>query len=189
MAAMVTGQFEYVHNVRVPAMLPGRVVRPPAVGATLRAVDETSGRDVPGLVKVVIKNKFVGVVAERQWQAVQAAETLKAQWTAGVGLPPQHEFYDSLRHQQPARDLWVVNSHDVDEMLAQAAAGIKATYLYPYQAHASIGASCAVADVRDGKATRWSATQSVYPTRSGGASLLGLPVDNVRVMYRRGAGC
>jgi nicotinate dehydrogenase subunit B len=189
MAAMVTGQFEYVHNVRVPDMLHGRVVRPPAVGATLRAVDETSVRDVPGLVKVVIRNNFVGVVAERQWQAVQAAEKLKVQWTAGVGLPHQGEFYDYLRHQQPSRDMLVVNSQDVDATLAQAAAIIKATYLYPYQAHASMGASCAVADVRDGKATLWSATQSVYPTRSGVALLLGLPVDNVRVIYRRGAGC
>src|SRR5215813_14817232 len=144
MAAMVTGQFEYVHNVRVPDMLHGRVVRPPAVSATVRAIDETSVRDVPGLVKVVIRNNFVGVVAERQWQAVQAAETLKVQWTAGVGLPPQGEFYDALRHQQPARDMFVVNSQDVDETLAQAAV-ITATYLYPYQAHASIGASCAVA--------------------------------------------
>src|SRR5215813_8905001 len=189
MAAMVTGQFEYVHNVRLLDMLHGRVVRPPAIGATVRAVDETSVRAVPGLVKVVIRNNFVGVVAERQWQAVQAAETLKAQWTAGVGLPPQGEFYDSLRHQQLSRDMFVVNSQDVDETLAQAAAVITATYLYPYQAHASIGASCAVADVRDGKATLWSATQSVYPTRSGVALLLELPVDHVRVMYRRGAGC
>src|SRR5262249_11322096 len=163
------------------------VVRPPAVGATVRAVDETSVRDVPGLVKVVIRHNFVGVVAERQWQAAQAAETLKAQWTAGMGLPPQSEFYDALRHQQPARDLFVVNSQDVDATLAQAAAVITATYLHPYQAHASMGTSCAVADVRDGKATLWSATQSVYPTRSGVALLLGLPVDNVRVIYRRGA--
>jgi CO/xanthine dehydrogenase Mo-binding subunit len=189
MAAMVAGQFEYVHNVRVSDMLHGRVVRPPAVGATLLAVDETSVRDVPGLVKVVLKNNFVGVVAERQWQAVQAAEKLKVRWTAGVGLPHQGEFYGYLRHQQPSRDMFVVNSQDVDETLAQAAAVIKATYLYPYQAHASIGASCAVADVRSGKATLWSATQSVYPTRSGVALLLGLPVDNVRVIYRRGAGC
>src|SRR5262249_52244676 len=136
MTAMATGQFEYVHNVHVPGMLHGRVVRPPAVGATVRALDETSVRDVPGLVKVVVRNNFVGVVAERQWQAVQAAEKLKAQWTVGVGLPHQHEFYDSLRHQQPSRDLFVVNSQDVDETLTQAAAVIKATYLYPYQAHA-----------------------------------------------------
>ena len=189
MAALVTGQFEYVHNVRVPGMVHGRVVRPPAVGATLIDVDQTAVRTMPGVLQAVVRHNFVGVVAERQWQAMQAADALQARWTAGSGLPPQGEFYTVLRQQQPSRDLFVVNSQDVEAQLAQAAAVIKATYLHPYQAHASMGTSCAVADVRDGQATLWSSTQSVYPTRSGVALLLGLPVDRVRVIYKRGAGC
>src|SRR5215831_12960834 len=189
MAAMATGQFAYVHNVRVPGMVHGRVVRPPAVGATLIDVDQTAVRTMPGVLQVVVRHNFVGVVAERQWQAMQAAAALQARWTAGSGLPPQGEFYTVLRQQQPSRDLFVVNSQDVDAHLAQAAAVIKATYLHPYQAHASIGTSCAVADVQDGQATVWSATQSAYPTRSGVALLLGLPVDRVRVIYTRRAGC
>ncbi len=74
---MATGQFEFVHNVRLPGMLHGRVVRPPAVGATLVGVDEGSVRAMPGVVKVVVKKNFVGVVAEKPWQAIQAAEKLK----------------------------------------------------------------------------------------------------------------
>ena len=85
--AIVTGQFEFVHNVRVPGMLHGRVVRPPAVGASVMAVDENSVRDVPGLVKVVVKKNFVGVVAQKPWQAIQAAGKLKVTWSAGTGLP------------------------------------------------------------------------------------------------------
>jgi CO/xanthine dehydrogenase Mo-binding subunit len=189
MAAMATGQFEYVHNVRVPGMVHGRVVRPPAAGATLMDVEQTSVRTMPGVLQVVVRHNFVGIVAERQWQAIQAADALQARWTAGSGLPPQGEFYTVLRQQHLSRDLVVVDSQDVDAQLAQAAAVITATYLHPYQAHASMGTSCAVADVREGQATLWSATQSVYPTRSGVALLLGLPVDNVRVIYRRGAGC
>src|SRR5437763_238556 len=73
MAAMATGRFEFVHNVRVPGMLHGAVVRPPAVGATLTGVDESSVRGLPGVVKVVVKKNFVGVVAEKPWQAMQAA--------------------------------------------------------------------------------------------------------------------
>ena len=188
MAALATGQFEYVHNVRVPGMVHGRVVRPPAVGATLIDVDQNEVRTMPGVLQVVVRHNFVGVVAERQWQAMQAAAALQVRWTLGGGLPPQREFYDHLRHLQPSRDLFVVNSQDVDAQLAQAAAVIKATYLHPYQAHASIGTSCAVADVQDGQATVWSATQSAYPTRSGVALLLGLPVDRVRVIYTRRAG-
>jgi CO/xanthine dehydrogenase Mo-binding subunit len=186
--ALVTGQFEFVHNVRVPGMLHGRVVRPPAVGATVVNVDEGSVRGVPGLVKVVVRQNFIGVVAEKQTQAIAAAARLKVVWTSGVGLPVQKDFYDYIR-KQPCRDVLMVDSLDIEQKLAQAATVLKATYCYPYQAHGSIGASCAVADVRADKATVWSSTQSVYPTRAGVATLVGLPVDGVRVIFVRGSGC
>src|SRR5258708_2529658 len=185
---LVTGRFEFVHNVQVAGMLHGRVVRPPAVGATVVSVDESSVGGVPGLVKVVVRKDFVGVVAEKQMQAAEAAGQLKVVWTSGLGLPAQQDFYDYIR-KQPSRDVLMVDSQDVDQKLAQAATVLKATYSYPYQAHGSIGASCAVADVRADKATVWSPTQSVYPTRSGLATLLGLPVDDVRVIFVRGSGC
>ena len=188
MAQMATGRFEFVHNVRVPGMLHGAVVRPPAVGAALVSVDEGSIRSLPGVVKVVVKNNFVGVVAEKFWQAMQAARELKAVWTDGTGLPPQREFYDYLR-QQPSRDGLVVNSNDVAGTLARSASTVRATYLHPYQMHGAIGTSCAVADVQGGKATVWSATQSAYPTRSGVALVLGVPAENVHVIFTRGAGC
>ena len=187
-AAMATGQLEFVQNVRVPGMLHGAVVRPPEVGATLTNVDESSVRGMPGVVKVVVKHNFVGVVATKPWQAMQAAAALKASWTAGAGLPPQRGFYDHLRR-QPSRDAFIVNSKDVDDTLAKAPTVVKATYVHPYQMHGSMGTSCAVADVQGGKATVWSSTQSAYPTRSGVAKLLAVPADNVRVIYTRGSGC
>jgi nicotinate dehydrogenase subunit B len=187
--AMATGQFEFVHNVRVPGMLHGQVIRPPAVGATLVSVEEGSVRGFPGIVKVVVKNNFVGVIAEKPWQALQAANHLKLVWTRGYGLPPQRDFHEYLRNQKPTRDALLVNSKDVDEKLAGAARVVKATYLYPYQMHGSVGSSCAVADVKDGKATIWSATQAVYPLRSSVAKVLGLTPENVRVIYRMGSGC
>ena len=186
--ALVTGQFEFVHNVRVPGMLHGRVVRPPAVGATVVKVDEGSVRGISGLVMVVVRKNFVGVVAEKQSQAITAAAKLKVVWTSGTGLPSQKDFYDYIR-KQPSRDVLFVDSQDVKQQLAQAATVLKATYCHPYQAHGSIGASCAVADVHADTATVWSATQSVYPTRAGVATLAGLPVDNVRVVFVRGSGC
>jgi nicotinate dehydrogenase subunit B len=186
--ALMTGQFEFVHNVRVPGMLHGRVVRPPAVGATVASVDESSVRQVSGLVKVVVRNNFVGVVAEKQAQAIEAARQLKVSWNPGPALPPQKTFYDSLR-KQPTRDVLVVDSKDVEQRLAAARNVVRATYAYPYQMHGSLGTSCAVADVKPESVTVWSATQSVYPTRSIVAKLLGLPLDRVRVIYVRGSGC
>jgi CO/xanthine dehydrogenase Mo-binding subunit len=187
-AALMTSQFEFVHNVRVPGMLHGRVVRPPEVGATVASVDQNSVKQIPRLVKVVVHNNFVGVVAEKQWQAVQAARQLKVKWNPGPGLPTQKTFFESLR-KQPSQDTLLVDSKDVEQQLAAARTVVRATYVYPYQMHGSIGTSCAVADVKADKATVWSATQSVYPTRSIVAKLLGLPLESVRVVYVRGSGC
>jgi nicotinate dehydrogenase subunit B len=187
-AALMTGQFEFVHNVRVPGMLHGRVVRPPSVGATVAGLDEGSVGRLPGVVKIVVRNNFVGVVAEKQSQAIAAARHLKVTWKPGAGLPPQKTFYDSLRN-QPSRDVLVVDSKDVEQRLAAAGTVVRARYVYPYQMHGSLGPSCAVAEVKPGAATVWSATQSVYPTRSIVAELIGLPLDSVRVIYVRGSGC
>ena len=187
--AMATGEFEYVHNVRVPGMLYGQVVRPPTYGSTLVSVDENSVKSLPGVVKVIVKKNFVGVVAEKPWQALQAANQLKATWTPGSALPKAGEIHDYLRNKKPVRDTYSVNSKDVDEKLAQSAKVIKATYHYPYQMHGSFGTSCAVADVQTGKATVYSPSQAVYPLRSTLAMLLDMPQDNVHVVFKMGSGC
>jgi nicotinate dehydrogenase subunit B len=186
--ALMAGTFEFVHNVRVPGMVHGRVIRSPDIGAAVVSVDEKSAQHVPGLIKVVVRKNFVGVVAEKQWQAARAAQDLKVSWKPGSGLPAQKDFYDYLR-KQPSRDVMLVNSNDVNVKLKSASRVLKTTYVHPYQAHGSIGSSCAVADVQADHATIWSATQSVYPTQHGISALIGLPPDKVRVIFVRGSGC
>ncbi|HET9267103.1 MAG TPA: molybdopterin cofactor-binding domain-containing protein [Vicinamibacterales bacterium] len=187
--AMVTAQLEYVHNVRVPGMLHGRVVRPPSVGATVSRVDETSVRGMPGLVRVVVRRNFVGVVAEKPFQAAQIAEKLQVTWTPGPAIPAQATYYDHLRADRASRDTYLLDSGDVDQTMRGATRVVSATYLHPFHMHGSVGSSCAVADVQPGKATLWSATQAVYPMRDTAALLLGLPADQVRVVFTRGSGC
>jgi nicotinate dehydrogenase subunit B len=186
---LATGQFEFVHNVRLPGMLHGRVIRPPAVGATVVSVDENSVKDLPGLVKVVVKKNFVGVVAQKPWQAIQAANKLKVTWTPGTGLPSHADFYNTVRNQKPTRDTLLVDSKDVEQKLGEAATVLKATYNHPYQMHGSVGSSCAVADVQGEKATLWSPTQGVWYQKSTAAMVLGLKPENVHVIFRRGSGC
>jgi CO/xanthine dehydrogenase Mo-binding subunit len=187
--ALVSGRFEFVHNVRVDGMLHGRVVRPPEIGAHVVAVDESSIRDLAGIVRIVTKRNFIGVVADKPWQAMAAARQLRVQWSPGVAVPEQQHLYEYLRTHTPRRDSLSVDSGDVDQQLARAATRLTATYLYPYQMHGSIGTACAVADVRDGRATVWSATQAVYPLKNTLAMVLGIPPDNVRVVFRMGPGC
>jgi nicotinate dehydrogenase subunit B len=189
MAAMVTAQLEYVHNVRVPGMLHGRVVRPPSVGATLGRADEAAVRGMPGLVRVVVRGNFVGVVAEKPFQAAQIAAKLPVTWTPGPAIPPQATYYDHLRRDTASRDTLLLDSGDVDQMLKGARTVVSATYRHPFHMHGSVGSSCAVADVQPGKATLWSATQAVFPMRDTAARLLNLSTDAVRVVFTRGSGC
>ncbi len=84
MPEMVTGRFEYVHNVRVPGMVHGRVVRPPTVGATVAAAStKAPSAACPASSRSSSKKDFVGVVFEKQWQAVQAANQMKVTWKPG----------------------------------------------------------------------------------------------------------
>ena len=187
--AMVTAQLEYVHTVRVPGMLHGQVVRPPSIGATLAKVDEASVRGMPGLVRVVVRKNFVGVVAEKPFQAAQIAAKLQVSWTPGPALPPQATYYDHLRRDAASRDTYLLDSGDIDRTLRAARTVVSATYRHPFHMHGSVGSSCAVADVQAGQATLWSATQAVFPMRATAARLLGLPAEQVRVVFTRGSGC
>jgi CO/xanthine dehydrogenase Mo-binding subunit len=119
---------------------------------------------------------------------VQAVRQIRAEWKPGPKLPPQDSFFDHIKT-QPSHDSLAVDSKDVDAQLAAAAKVLRAKYTYPFQMHGSLGASCAVADVKAHSATIWSATQSAYPTRDVTAKLLGLPPDTVRVIYTRASGC
>ncbi len=186
--ALMTGRFEFLQHVKIPGMLHGRVVRPPGMGAKLVAVDEASIGHIPGMVKVVIRKDFIGVVAETQYAAVCAARELAVNWQPGPELPAHHSFYDYLRV-QPSHAVLSVDSGDIDHFVDTDARLVQARYVYPYQMHASLGTSCAVADVSGDGATVWSATQSAYPTRSVVAKLLAMPLEKVRIIYVRGSGC
>jgi CO/xanthine dehydrogenase Mo-binding subunit len=190
---IVTGQYQLVHHVRLPGMVHGKVVRPPTVGATFVSINNQSEvESLPGNPKVIVKGNFVGVVADKQWQAIKAVEALKVTWAPGPALPKQSELYDYMR-KQPSQDSYTVNTGDVDQMYDQALIKYKQTYLHPYQMHGSVGSSCAVADVQGtgstAKATIYSPTQGVYPQRDSVAKVLGIPNTNVRVIFVQGSGC
>ena len=191
--AKAFGTHTYVHNVRLPGMLHGRVVRPPFVGAKVMSVNQGSVASLPGKVQVVVVKDFVGVVADTQWHAIQAAGLLDVTWSSGATLPDQASLYTWMT-QQPSADTMVVDTGDTDTVMASAAKTFSAQYLHPYQMHGSIAGSCAVADVRGGTgktatAKIWSPTQGVYPQRDSVALVLGIPAANVRVIYVEGSGC
>jgi nicotinate dehydrogenase subunit B len=203
----VTGQFTYVQDVKLPGMLHARVIRPVRLSgepsataiatvikgtradAALDSIDESTVKDLPGFVKVVVKGDFVAVVAEREEQAVAAAQAIGVSWKNKPSLPDQSGLYDAMVKAKIDNTRVIQNSGDVEHSIAGSAKVLQATYNYPYQAHASIGPSCAVADVHDGVCEVWSGTQGVYQLRAAIATALNLQPGAVRVNYVEGSGC
>ncbi|HEV8020424.1 MAG TPA: molybdopterin cofactor-binding domain-containing protein [Candidatus Lustribacter sp.] len=180
----VYGSYAYMQNLRVPGMLHGRVIRPTPIGATLASVDETSIAGMHG-VRVVKRDAFLGVVAPTEWAAITAMRKLKVTWTGG-GLAPVNDLAAAVRAVPQLSEKAIV---DTGNVAALGSSALNATYVWPYQTHGSIGPSCGVADVRDGKATIWSSTQGIFPLRPAIATLLGLPQSAVLVKYVEGSGC
>jgi nicotinate dehydrogenase subunit B len=183
----VTGGAAYVQDMRQAGMLHGRVVRPPRYGARLDQVDEARAKAIPGVVAVVRDGSFLGVIAEREEQAVKARLALaeSARWSGGPDLPDPARLFEHLKS-LPSKDEVI----GVKQATALASARVlEATYTKPYMAHASIGPSCALAEFRAGKYTVWTHSQGVFPLRGEIAKTLKVAPAAVRCVHVEGSGC
>jgi nicotinate dehydrogenase subunit B len=187
--AKATGRFTYVHDLRIPGMLHGRVVRPLAIGSRLENIDHSSVKDVPGLVAVVRERDFLAVVATTEWGAIQAARKLKATWSAWEGLPDRDKLWEYVRSTKIAKDEITSQVGSSAEAMVKALKRLAATYDFAMHTHGSIGPSCAVAQFEDGKLTCWSASQATHNLRKQLAQMLSLAVENVHCIYLEGSGC
>ena len=186
----VTGAFTFMQDFRVPGMLHGRVIRPPAFGARLEGVDEASIKDVAGVVKIVRQGNFLGVVAESEWGAVKGARKLKTSWSKSQTLPDAAMLWEHVRASKIIKEETTSNVGDTEAALGRdGVKTLKATYDFAIHTHGSIGPSCAVAEFRDGKLTSWSASQATHNLRKQLATMFGMPVENVRCLYVEGSGC
>jgi len=156
--AKCTGTFTYMQDFSLPDMIHARVIRPPAIGAKLIAVDEASIKDLHGAKVVRIKD-FLAVVADDEWTAVRASRSLRAQWSDWSGLPEQDKLVATLRADRDITDEVLVTRGQSAAGNPPGAVTRSASYFWPMQSHASIGPSCAVADVSGDSATVWTASQ------------------------------
>jgi CO/xanthine dehydrogenase Mo-binding subunit len=182
-----TGRNAYLQDFVLPGMLHGRVIRPPAIGAGLLTVDESSVRHIPD-VRVVRVENFLGVVAKDEWAAVRAARELKTTWSNWQDLPGSGGLESYLRQAAVDRDQMVVDKGDAPAALLNAAKRVSATYYWPFQSHASLGPSCAVADAKDSGTTIWSSAQNPFGLKANLAKVFGVAPDKVRVVYLDASG-
>jgi nicotinate dehydrogenase subunit B len=187
-----TAQFTYVQDVRVPGMLHGRVVRPATVAARPASIDEDSIKSIPGIVKVVREGSFVGVVAQTEWAAIQAAKALKVTWsTPETKMPANSDaVYDYLKNTKGfAQRPGMQPRGDVEGALSKGNKTFEQTYRWPFQMHGMLAPSCAIADVQSDKVTIWAPSQGIFDTRKRVSDLLGLPENKIQVLYREASGC
>ncbi|MEH2539271.1 MULTISPECIES: xanthine dehydrogenase family protein molybdopterin-binding subunit [unclassified Bradyrhizobium] len=184
--AKVTGGSAYVQDMRPEGMLHGRVVRPPSYGATMRDCDIAQVERMSGIVKVVQDGNFLGVLADREWAAVQGLRTLAATttWIEQQALPDSADLPAALMN-LPSRDTTI---HETGSP-GKPGILVEGTFSRPYLTHGSIGPSCAIAQFRDGKLTVWTHTQGVFFLRDAIAGMLRMPAENVRCIHAEGAGC
>ncbi|MBL8356084.1 MAG: xanthine dehydrogenase family protein molybdopterin-binding subunit [Delftia acidovorans] len=196
--AKVLGALAYVHDVRVPGMLHGRVVRPPyggadasaPLGSSLISVNEQSVAHLPGIVKVVVQGDFVGIVAEREEQAIAAMRQLEVKWKDWAGVPDLslNAMHDTLVKHEKA-DRMLREDAGIDEAFSGARKVIEADYVWPYHLHASIGPSCAVAEVSASQIQVWTGSQNPHDVRKDIATLTGMAADQINVTRLEASGC
>jgi len=194
----VCGSLTYIHDFRLPEMLHARVVRPPYAGAdssaplgnSLISVDTNSIAHLPGIVKVVVIKDFIGIVAEREEQAIDAMRQLKVEWKSWAGLPDLSldKLHDTLVA-HPKTDRLLRDDPGVDQALAGLHTAVNADYVWPYHLHGSIGPSCAVARVSGQQIEVWSGTQNPHDLRKDIAKLLVKAPGDVQIHRMEASGC
>jgi CO/xanthine dehydrogenase Mo-binding subunit len=193
--AKCTGTYTFIQDFAVPGMLHARIIRPPAIGARLLTVDESRVAALPG-VRIVRLENFLAVVSPDEWAAARAARELRAAWTEAAQLPGHDRLEEYVRSGDVEREQMFVNRGpagelkpgELDEAFAAAARTLQATYFWPCQSHASLGPSCAVADVRDTGTTIWTSSQVTYGLRATLSRVFGLAPESMRVVFVEGSG-
>jgi nicotinate dehydrogenase subunit B len=188
-APKVFAQQDFCTDIKVPGMVHGRMIRPAVAGAMPVNVDESSIKDIPG-ARVVWNQGFLGVVADKEWDAIKAARDLKVTWSDPTPpFPDQASLYDHIR-KAPVRKSETEGRPvgDVDGAFKNAARVIEAEYEWPFQSHASMGPACAVVDIKADQVTLWTGSQKPHFTGDGVARILGVPPEKVHGIWILGPG-
>jgi nicotinate dehydrogenase subunit B len=189
--AKLTGEFIYTSDIHVEGMLHGRVVRPTRVLSQPSRIHEESIAHIPGVVKVVHDGSFVGVVTKTEWAAVQAANTLKVDWSEPSSkMPASRVEVDAyLENTSSFNEDEEVNKGDVERAFRQADRILEGAYHWPFQNHGLMGPSCAVAEVTGSKVKVWTGAQGPFTTRDRLSDMLGISKRNIEVRFVESAGC
>lgn len=196
---------EFCHHVTLPRMLHGRMIRPPVANAVPLGADEQSIADIPS-ARIIHKRNLLAVVAATEWEAIKAARQLTVTWSeTEAPFPDMAGLYDYIRQAPPVasngkpmtfgiknyntpRGYKAYDPAPTLQVLAGAARVLEADYEVPFNSHARMAPSVAVADVTTAGAVIYSDAQKSHYTQEGIAKLLGIQEQQVRVIWKPGPG-
>jgi len=181
LSGKIAGRPSYVQDMVLPGMLHGRVVRPPRAFKKLIEVPQAKN------VLIVCDGSFLGVLAEREEDAIAAAARLRAKcvWEDGPRVPD--EIHGWLKQHVAERNIAKEKSDPAAR--ARGVRRLQAAYTKPYIAHASIGPSCALACWKGEKLEVWTHSQGIFGLRQDLAKILGMREQDIVVSHAEGAGC
>ena len=184
----VDGSLTWAVDVNLPGMVHARNVKPPVAGARLLSIDDASVRDLPGFVRVVRKGNYLAVVCEREEQAINASRQLKVDWEmpTTAAFPTSEDLYRYMRGATPTSSSSPDVVGDPEAALESAAQVLDAEYDFPFQGHTAFGPAHALADPSNGQMTIYSNDMKSYGLRAGVAEFLGMPRNQVRVVWMEG---
>ncbi len=176
----VTGKAKYAADIVLPGMLHGRILRPPAHGATLKEVDTSAAEKVPG-VTVVKERDLVAVLHARRDIADRALDLIKAQFDRPSAGVDDRSIYEHLLKTAP-RPQVVGQSGDLAEGEKLAASVVEHIYLNSYVSHAPIETHSATAHIENGRVTVWAGTQTPFSVKQQVAQALQIEPEKVHVL-------
>ena len=180
----VTGTHKYPSDQIQPSMLYGKVLRPPAFGATLVSLDASKAEQMG--VTVVHDGDFVGVAAPTSDLATAAVATIHAEWKSEPQISNK-ELFEYLKQNpaeghDPTGDGDTYETGQIDTALAAADRKVQATYTLPYIAHVPLEPRAALAKWDGDNLTVWTGTQRPFGVRGQLAEAFRIPEDQVRVL-------
>ena len=183
----IAGRPRFIQDMALPGMLYGRIVRPPHNFAGLISLDDSKVNSMPGLAAIVRDGGFVGVLAEREDVAISAQRALRLAASWREADPPPRDVHTWLK--EHAAEHRVISEKENADARSRATRALEASYTKPFLSHASIGPSCAIAQIDDGKLAVWTHSQGIFNLRRDLALALGMREDAIVVRHAEGAGC
>ena len=177
--SFVTGKHKFVSDMKLPGMLYGKVLRPPAYGATLSSADLSAARKIKGVV-VVQDGDFIGVAASDQHTAKEALKAIRAEWMT-TSQPGRNEIFEHLKKTGEDGDS-IESKGDVSAAFSKAHAKIRHTIQVDYIAHAPLEPRAGLAQWADGRLTVWTGTQRPFGVQEELSAAFNIPKENIRVI-------